>query len=288
MATVGIPLTGVGGSTADVATDLVGGAHYQSVKLFDGTVGSSRPIAGLATTPGAADGGLVVRPIGSTAFNQAVVGSVGLTSGSSEVALTSVGSTKLVGQVTIANPTTAVTVSSGVILAAGSSANVLGSVTLSSVTTAITVGSVALLAGSSANMLGQVVQGAGSSANIMGQVVQGPGSSANFWFTQSIPFSSGNAARTTVNTSVDVSVIAANAARKALIVASLSTSQVVALGLTTAAVTTALGGVSLYLQPAQQVTFGLSGGMPLFVGPVRGINITSTAVAGGVAVTEFT
>lgn len=384
MATVGLPLTGAGDATAQVAVDVINGEAFQRVKLFDATEGSTVPITAKATTPGAADGGMVVRPIGSTAFNQAVVGSVGLTSGSSAVELTSAGSTRLVGRVdinnattaldanltsvgstklvgkvdvnnpttavslssqhtftlgnpttaveanlstvgstrlvgrvdvnnpttavslssvhtvTVGNPTTAVTVSSGVILGAGSSANmlgqvqatgttkvdvssglilgagssanVLGSVTLSSVTTAITVGSVALLPG----------------ASTVGSVQQGAGSSANFWYTQPLAFSSANAARTTVNTSADIAVIAANAARKALVIANLSTAQIVGLGMSTGAVTTGLTNVNLFLPPNSQLTFGYSGGLPLFTGPFRGINISSTAIAGGVAVIEFT
>jgi hypothetical protein len=302
VATVGLPLTGAGDATALVAVDTINGEAFQRVKLFDGTLGSTVPITAKATTPDAADGAMVVRPIGSTAFNQAVVGSVGLTSGSSAVGitsgssaveLTSAGSTRLAGRFTLENPTTLVDlgsggstkvigtvnatgttkvdVTSGVVLGAGSSANVLGSVTLSAVTTAITVGSVAILPG----------------VSTMGSVQQGAGSSGNFWFTQTIPFSSANLARTTVNTTVDISVIAANANRKGLVIANLSTVQIVGLGLSTGAVTTGLTNVNVFLSPNSQLTFGC-GGLPLFTGPIRGINISSTAIAGGVAVMEFT
>jgi hypothetical protein len=34
--------------------------------------------------------------------------------------------------------------------------------------------------------------------------------------------------------------------------------------------------------------YGLVGDLPLYTGPIRGINLTSTAVTGGVIVTEFT
>lgn len=430
MGQVVFPLTGAGDANAAAWTDLVGGAHYQVIKIASGEVGSTVPMVVRETTPGSTDPGVVTRPIGSTAFNQAVVGTVtadlssagstklvgqvtinnpttavnvanpttavtisnattatdaSLTSigstrlvgqvtinnpttaveanlssvGSTrlvgqvtinnpttavEANLSSVGSTKLVGQFTVANPTTSVTVTSGVILGAGSSANMLGqvqatgtttvnvssgvilgpgstanalgsvallagssanmlgTVVISSGTTAITLGSVALLAGSSANMLGTVVISsgstaitlgsaallAGSSANILGQVVQGPGSSANFWYQQSIPFSSGNMARTTVNTTIDISIVAANAARKALVIANLSTAQIVAIGMSTGVVTTGLANANLFLQPNSQLSFGLGGGLPLFLGPFRGINISSTALAGGVAVMEFT
>lgn len=438
---VTLPLTGTGDATAAPAVDLIGGRAYQAVKLIDGLEGSTLAFIAKQTTPDAADIGMVMRNIASSAFNQAVVGAVGITSGSSAVELTSagstrlvgqftlanpttavtvsnpttavtitnpttavtisnpttaldanlssvgstklvgqvtvanpttavnvanpttsitlssqhtvtadlssVGSTKLIGQVTVGNPTTAVTVSSGVILGGGSTANALGSVallagstgnvvgavavtsglvlgagssanTLGAVavvpgTTGITLGSVALLGGSSANMLGTVVLSSattgitvgsvallsgttantvGSAAllaggNTIGSVQPGLGSSANYWFQQSIPFSSGNVSRTTVNTTVDVSIIAANASRKAMTIANLSTVQTVALGLTTAITTTALANVHVFLAPITQVTFGMNKDFPLYLGPVRGINISSTTVAGGVSVLEF-
>lgn len=342
MAQVGLPLTGAGDATASVATDQIGGAHYQRMKLHDGEDGSTLPIRALGTTPGSTDGGMVVRPIGSTAFNQAVVGAVGITSGSSqvgitsgssEVALTSVGSTRLVGRVTVENPTTAVdlasggstklvgqvdanltsvgstrlvgrvdvnnpttavTVSSGVVLGAGSSANIIGSVVNASGSTGAILGAMVLASGSTAFIAAAVavssgvVLGAGSSANTLGNVAQGPGSSANAWFQQSVPYSSGSFTRTSVATSVDVSVIAANANRKGLIIGSLSTAQICALGLSTAAVTTALANVSLFLQPNSQLIFGFPGGLPLYTGAIRGINISSTAIGGGVSVNEIT
>lgn len=261
MAVVGLPLTGAGDATANVATDLISTAHYQYVKNADGLAGSTVVGRTLATTPAAGDAGQVVRPIGSTAFSQSVV--VG-TGGSSA---------NMIGTLVLSSGTTAITLG-GVALLAGSSANMLGTMVISSGTTAITLGSAALLAG--------------SSANILGQVVQGPGSSANFWFMQSIPFSSANAARTTVATSADISLITANSARKALVIASLSTVQVVNIGASTAAVTTGLANASYFLQPMQQLSFGVPGGLPLFTGPFRAINISSTAVGGGVAITEYT
>lgn len=203
---VNIPLTGAGGTTATVAADAVGGEQFQYVKIADGVAGSSVIVEAIATTPNSADGALVVRPIGSTAFTQASV---------------------LV---------------------------------------------------------------AGSSANNIGQVTQGPGSSANPWFFNSIPYSSGSFARTTVNTSQDASIIAANSNRKGLIIASLSTVQVVGIGLSTAATSTAQANVSIHLQPMQSLVFGggVPGTLPLYTGAVRGCNISSTAVAGGVAVNEIT
>ena len=87
---VGLPLTGSGETTATVATELISTQHYQYFKLVSGVAASTQHVSALATTPGSGDGGLVTRPIGSTAFNQAVVGSVGLTSE---------GSTRIIGLV---------------------------------------------------------------------------------------------------------------------------------------------------------------------------------------------
>lgn len=242
---VNIPLTGAGGTTATVATEQITGAEFQYMKLVGGAAGSSTPIVAQATTPGSADNALVVRPIGSTAFTQAVVG------------------------------------------VAGSSANTLGAVALVAGTSANTLGAVALVGGSSANTVGSVGLIAGSSANNIGQVTQGPGSSANFWYIQAIPFSSGNVARSSISTTIDTQLIAANANRKALVIANRSTLQTVGIGFSTAALTTALANVDLYLNPSAAVTFGHPGDLPLYLGPLRGLNLTSTTVAGSVGVTEF-
>ena len=252
--------------------------------------------------------------------------------GSTAVDLSSGGSTRLVGQVTVGNPTTAVTVSSGVVLGAGSSTNMLGAVAQGAGSTSLAPwyvissagggGSTAvdLSSGGSTRTVGVVSQGspAGTSADAwwvrsvttgaagagsttvdanlssagstktVGVVGQGPGSSAAFWFAQSIPFTSGNVARTSVATTVNAAVIAANANRKALLIANGSTAQMVGLGLSTATVTTARANVNIYLQANSQLRFGLCGDLPLYTGAIQGINLTSTAVAGYVIVTEFT
>lgn len=439
-ATVGLPLSGSGDTTADVAVDLIGGAVYQYMKLASGTVGSTVVAPVLSSAPSAAEGGLVVRPIlapsteqiGNVGQAQSTPGSsdnywwvrtVGSAAGSTVVdaQASSAGSTKLFGQVTVANPTTSVTItnpSTAVTITNPTTAvtvsNPTTSVTLTNPTTAVdltsagstrvvgtvnvtsgvvlgagssanTVGSVALVAGSSGNMLGQVAQGpgstsiapwyvistaaagagsttvdanlssagstrvvgtvnvssgvvlgAGSSANTLGAIAQGAGSttvapwyvistasagagstvvdanlssegstkvvgtvnvssgvllgagtSATYQYMQSIPFSTGNVARTSVSTTVDTQVIASNASRKALVIANGSTTQTVGLGLTTAAVTTARANINLYLPPTTQVSFASNGDFPLYLGPVRGINLTSTTVTGGVIVTEF-
>lgn len=340
-----LPLTGAGDATAKVATDLIGDEHYQRMKIFSGEDGSTVPLIAKETTPGSTDPGLVVRPIPSSGLVQLVAGTV---------ALSSEGSTKVVGRVDInnpttavsvanpttavnvanpttavnvANPTTAVSVSGSVALNAGSSANTIGNVTVSNLSTGgggsttvdanlssagstrvvgtmnvssgvilgagstgNSIGAVALLAGTSANTIGNVTvsnlsTGGGGSTTV--NAIQSSGSSANYWFMQGIPYSSGNVARTTINTSADASVIAANGNRKALSIANLSSAQIVGLGLSTAAVSTARANVSILLQPNSQLTFGLGGNYPLFTGPIRGVNLSSTTVAGGVCVLEF-
>lgn len=187
---VNIPLTGAGGTTATVATEQIGGAEYQYMKIADGQATSTLAAAVEATTPSSADAGLVVRTIGTTAYPQGV--------------------------------------------------------TLT------------------------------------------PGTSGTYQYQQSIPFSSGNVARSSVSTTVDIQLIAANANRKALVIANRSTAQTVGIGFSTAAVTTALANVDVFLAPSAALSFGLQGNLPLYLGPLRGINLTSTTVAGSVGITEFT
>ena len=139
-----------------------------------------------------------------------------------------------------------------------------------------------LVAGSSGSMVGAVAL---SSNNA---VYLGLGSSATYNFMQSIPFSSGNVSRSSISTTVDVQLIAANASRKALVIANRSTAQTVGIGFSTAVLTTALANVDVFLAPSAALSFGLYGGLPLYLGPLRGLNLTSTTVAGSVGVTEFT
>lgn len=128
----------------------------------------------------------------------------------------------------------------------------------------------------------------GGSTKEIGRVAQALGSSANSWVVDGFAFSSANTIRTSVSTTVQTAVVAANANRRALIIASLSTVQTVGLAFSTAAPTTALANVSAFLAPLGTLMFGLQSGLPNFTGNIRGINLTSTTVAGGVAVTEFT
>jgi hypothetical protein len=277
--------------TQTIGTVAQGSAGSSAAPWFFAlAAGSSANVVGSVALVAGSSGNLV----GAVAVSSGVVlgaGSSANTIGGVAVVnpTTSVTLTNPATAVTVSNPTTAVTVSSGVVLGAGSTANSLGAVALVAGTTANSIGAVALVAGTTANTVGSVALVAGTSGNVIGTVAQGAGvSTASYWSFNSVAFSSGAAARTSVSTTVDTAVVAANAGRKALVIANASTSQVVALGLTTAAVTTALGGVSVYLQPTSQLHFGLGGDLPLFTGPVRGINITSTALGGGVFVTEFT
>lgn len=148
-------------------------------------------------------------------------------------------------------------------------------------TTVNTVGSVALLAGSTANTVGAVAQGPG-------------GTTANVWNVDGYAFTSANTSRTTVNTSVDASVVAASSNTRRILIQNLTTVDV-ALGLSTAAVTTALANVAIVLSGRQVagggswIVFGGGGfDAPLFQGAIRGITIGSTTVSGGVVVTRFT
>lgn len=153
-----------------------------------------------------------------------------------------------------------------------------------------------LTAGSSGNIIGSVTNAAGSSAVMMGGVAVssgnalylGSGTSGTFQFMQTIPFSTGNVARSSVSTTVDVQLIAANSNRKALVIASRSTAVTIGIGFSTAVLTTGLANVDLYLAPSSVLSFGLQGGLPLYLGPLRGLTISSTTVAASVAVTEFT
>lgn len=208
--TVGIPLTGSGGTTADVAVDLVSGAAYQYMKLASGTIGSTVVAAVLSSAPSAAEGGLVVRPllapsteqIGNVGQAQSTPGSsdnywwvrtVGSAAGSTVVdaQASSAGSTKLFGRVDVNNPTTSVTITNPT--TAVTVSNPTTSVTLTNPTTSVDLTSagstrvvgtvnvtsgVVLGAGSSANTVGSVALVAGSSGNMLGQVAQGPGSTS--------------------------------------------------------------------------------------------------------------
>ncbi len=261
--------SGGAGSTAVDATLTSGG----STRIV-GTVNvSSGVVLGLGSSANIL--GAIAQGAGSTTVSPWYVistASAGAGSTTVDAQASSVGSTKLFGQVTVANPTTAVTVSSGVILSAGSSANTIGSVALVAGTSANVIGSAALVAGSSAATIGAIAQGAGNST------ATGP------WFVAQIPFSSANTSRTSIATSIDIQIVAASS-RRALIIANRSTSQGVACGFSTAAVTTALANVDFFIPASNQIVFGF--GFPLYGGPIRAITYTSTTVVATVSVVQF-
>jgi hypothetical protein len=308
--------------TSGIITALQGTSPWViagSVDVTSGSVGLSsgdRPI------------GVVAQGTAGSSLSPWWVISTGGGAGSTAVDanLTSAGSTKLIGTVNLTSGNQTIgTVAQGspgssaapwwVISTAGGAGSTAVDANLTSAGSTKLIGVVGLSSGT--QVIGTVAQGspgssaapwwvistaaagAGSTAvdanltsvgstKTIGVVGQGPGSSAEFWFAQSIPFSSANTARTSVATSVNASVIAANANRKALLIANGSTAQMVGLGLSTNAVTTARANVNVYLQANSQLRFGLVGDLPLYTGPIRGINLTSTAVTGGVIVTEFT
>lgn len=264
---------------AGSSANLLGAVSVSSgVVLGAGSTANSLGSVALVAGSSANTVGAVAQGAGSTSIAPWYVistASAGAGSTTVDAQASSVGSTKLFGQVTVANPTTAVTVSSGVILGAGSSANVLGQIAQGAGSTSIAPWYVISTASA----------GAGSSAV---DATLTSGTSRAFQYVQSIPFSTGNVIRSSVTTTVDTQVVAGNTNRQALVIANGSTTQTVGLGLTTAVVTTARANINLYLPPTTQVRFASNGDFPLYKGPIRGINLTSTAVAGGVIVTEFT
>lgn len=287
--------SGAGSTVVDINSISSSTSHIGDVSVSSGTVtlasaASTNPVAAVNVAGTVSVSGTTTVDL-SSAGSTKVVGTVNNATSTGiigAVSLATAGTTSTLGQVAISNPTTSVTVTSGVVLGAGSSGNTIGSVALVAGTTANSIGSVALVAGTTANTVGSVALVAGSSANTIGNVAQGPGSSNNFWSFDGFAFTSAITSRTSISTTVDTQIVAANANRKAMVIANLSTQQTVSIGLTTNVMTTALGNASVFLPPASQISFGGYGGnFPGYTGPVRGINITSTVVGGGVAVTQF-
>lgn len=144
-----------------------------SVALLAGTSGNVVGSVALIAGASANTLGAVAQAAGSTSVAPwYVISTAAAGAGSTTVDanLTSAGSTKLVGQVTVANPTTSVTVSNpstavDATLTSAGSTRLVGQVTVANPTTAVTVSS-------------GVVLGAGSSANVLGAVAQAPGSTS--------------------------------------------------------------------------------------------------------------
>lgn len=233
------------------------------------------------------------------------------------VDLTSAGSTRLAGQFTVANPTTSVTITNptttvtvsnpttAVDLSSAGSTRVVGTVNVTSgsvlgpstaaigvvsiTTSTAQIGSVSLLAGSSANVVGSVVLGAGSSANTIGNVAQGPGSSATApWFVDGLAFSSAQTSASTVATSAEGALLAANASRRGAVITNLSTAVELLIGFTTATVSTARANCHYIIPANGKITIGGQlGDVPLYTGPIRG-RLNSTTLAGVAGIIQFT
>ena len=197
---------------------------------------------------------------GSTTIAPWYVISTGLGVGGStavDATLTSAGSTRLVGQVTVANPTTAVNVVQG----AGS--------------TSVAPWYVISTAGG----------GAGSTS--VDASLTSAGSTKLVGLVDGVSFSSAGAAFTTVNSSVDAALLAADATRRGCIIQNASTGTALLVRLSTQAVSSA--SAYQFQVPANGFVAmgGQVGNLPNFTGPMR-CKMNSTAVAGPVHVTAFT
>lgn len=261
--------------------------------------------------------GAVAQGAGSTSVAPWYVITSGGAAGATAVDanLTSAGSTRLVGQVTVANPTTSVSP------AAGSSANMLGQVAQGAGSTSVAPWYVITSGGAAgATAVDANLTSAGSTRQI-GTVNQGTpgGSSADAWWVRSvttaaaaggsttvdsnntsagstrvigltdgIPFSSGSITRSTLNSSAEGQIFAANASRKYAAITNLATAVTLYIGLSTAAVTTLGANAHILVAPLATFTMGgLVGDMPNYTGPIRG-RINSTTVVGPVIGVEFT
>lgn len=292
----------------------------------------------------------------------ATAGSTGGSGGSTAVdaTLTSAGSTRLVGQFTLANPTTSVSLSSQATVTVG---NPTTSVSLSSQHTVTVASGVILGAGSSANVLGAVAQGAGSTSlapwyvissaggagstsvdasltslgatRTVGVVSQGSpaGSSADAWWVRSVTtgaagagsttvdanlssagstrevgtvvpgsgsssvapwvaegyrFSSAQTSASTIATSAESQLVAANANRRGLIISNMSTAVELLIGFTTATVSTARANCHFLIAANGRFSIGSQvGDAGLYLGPVRG-RLNSTTLAGIAAIVQYT
>ena len=250
-----LPLTGTGDATAKVAAEDVSGVYYQYLKLTDGSSGSTQGVPATNAAPTTGMYGLVVR---------------NLPSGVQSVSPASTGTW---GGVQVLNPTTAVTVN--------------GTVGISSSTGQI--GSVSLLAGSSANTLGNVtvsnLSTGGGGSTVVDANLTTAGGGGLIGLVDGLRFTA--AARSSANSSADVSLLAANAARRGAIIQNASTGTALLVNLSTVAVSSA-SPYNFQVPANGYVTIGgQTGNFPLYTGAIRG-KMNSTAVAGPVFLTEFT
>lgn len=345
---------------AGSSANLVGAVAVSSgVVLGAGSTSNSLGSVALVAGSSANTVGAIAQGAGSTSVAPWYVistASAGAGSTTVDAQASSVGSTKLFGQVTVANPTTAVTVSSGVVLGAGSSANVLGQIAQGAGSTSIapwyvistasagagsttvdanltsagstrvvgtvnvssgvvlgagsttnSIGSVALVAGSSGNTVGAIAQGAGSTSIAPWYVIStasagagstsvdvantptvlpGSGSSSVApWFVAGYGYSSGQTSHTTLATSAEVQLAAANPNRRGMMICNLSTAVDLIVGFTTATISTARANADFLIPASGRLWVGQD--TPLYLGPVRG-RLNSTTLAGIAAVLQFT
>lgn len=167
-----------------------------------------------------------------------------------DATLSSAGSTRLVGQVTVANPTTEVS------LAAGSSN--------------VTIGAVAVL------------NGAGGSTTVDANLSSG-GSTKIIGLVDGVPL---QRTRTTANASVDTTALAANANRRAALIQNGSTAVALLVNLSTVVVTSASYDFQIPVS-GFIVIGGQLGNVPLYTGGIH-IKTNSTALARPAFISEFT
>lgn len=316
MSQVAFPLTGAGDATAIAATDEIGGAHYQRLKIFDGTEGSTIPFVARETTPGSTDPGMVVRPIGSTAFAQAVTLTNPTTAVNVANPTTAVTVTNISTAVTVTNPTTAVNVANPT-----TAVNVANqpTVDLSSVGSTRSVGTVnvssGVVLGGSTAFIGLITSGvqnigtvglsSDGSTRVVGTVtVLNPTTAVNVANQPTVDLSSVGstrfvgmnnyesftvASRTSVASSADISLFPVATAHRVRLVQNQSTAAELLLNLSTQVVSSASTGSDIRIPVNGFVVFGgQTGNFPLFVGAIR-CKIASTAlnaVAIGIALSS--
>jgi hypothetical protein len=114
------------------------------------------------------------------------------------------------------------------------------------------------------------------------------GSTKVIGIVQGTPFSSDNITRSTLNSSAEGQLFAANVSRDYVMITNMSTAVNLFVGLTTAAVSTLGVNAHFVIPPAQTFTLGGQlGNGPKYTGPIR-CRINSTTLTGPVIGVEFT
>jgi hypothetical protein len=119
-------------------------------------------------------------------------------------------------------------------------------------------------------------------------VLPGSGSSSVApWSVDGLRFSSGQTSATTLATSAERELLAANANRRGAVIVNLSTAVNLLIGLTTNTVSTARANCHYIIPANSKLTIGGQlGDIPLYLGPVRG-RLDSTTLAGVAATIQF-